>query len=100
MQKKVREFVERRGLSCGETNRYLDLVSEVGELGKELLRGTDYGKQPFRIPPTLQGEMGDCLFSLLALCDELGIDAQTALDGALAKYERRFENTGDAGSGR
>ena len=44
--------------------------------------------------------MGDCLFSLLALCGELGIDAREALEGALKKYSERFAEKADVGSGR
>ena len=44
--------------------------------------------------------MGDCLFSLLALCCTLGVDAASALQGVLEKYERRLAETGDMGSGR
>ena len=100
MQKRVREFVGRYNLSCGETARYLDLVSEVGELGKEILKGTDYGKRPFSAPAALKGEVGDCLFSLLALCGELELDAEEVLAEAMDKYARRFERKGDIGSGR
>lgn len=100
MQDRVRGFVEEHGLSCGVQSRYIDLVSEVGELGKEMLKGSDYGKKAFQPTEAAADEMGDCLFSLLALCCEMNIDAETALKGALDKYSRRFEKTGTAGSGR
>lgn len=44
MQEKVREFIEEYALSCNEKIRYIDLVSEIGELGKEILRQTDIQK--------------------------------------------------------
>ena len=44
-------------------------------------------------------ELGDCLFSLIALSGELGIDPASALDSALAKYKRRFDAKGRIGSG-
>ena len=44
-------------------------------------------------------EFGDCLFSLIALSGELGIDPASALDSALAKYKRRFDAKGRIGSG-
>ncbi len=47
MQRNVRAFVERNHLECGAQSRYVDLVSEVGELGKEILKSTDYGKAAF-----------------------------------------------------
>ena len=98
MQNKVRTFVDTNRLSCGPQVRYMDLVSEIGELGKELIKGCDYGAKPFSQTEKTAAEMGDCLFSLLALCCELGIDADAALDGALDKYEARRVATGQIGS--
>lgn len=100
MQKSVKEFVEKHDLSCGAQGRYIDLVSEVGELGKEILKSTDYGKEPYRPSEAAADEMGDCLFSLLALCCELGVDAEKALEYALKKYGKRFDKSGTIGSGR
>ena len=44
--------------------------------------------------------MGDCLFSLLALCSATGLDAEKALAAALEKYASRAARTGQVGSGR
>lgn len=100
MQKRVDEFVARHGMQCGAYARFTDLVSEVGELGKELLKGTGYGKQEYEAASGAEEEAGDCLFALMALCSEMGIDAEKALDGALTKYSRRFAGKGSADSGR
>ena len=100
MQTSVSKFIEQYGLHSGPAVRYIDLVSEVGELGKELLKGSDYGKNAFTVDEHGTEEMGDCLFSLLALCCELHIDANEALAAALQKYEARFSAKGNIGSGR
>lgn len=44
-------------------------------------------------------ELGDALFSLLAVAESLEIDASEALDEALEKYETRIATKGDASSG-
>ena len=100
MQKQVNRFIESHSLSCGALARYVDLVSETGELGKALLLATDDGKNAFQPTENAREEIGDCLFSLLALCSEMGIDAQDALDKAIDKYGTRLTQKGDAGSGR
>ena len=100
MQKKTDEFIASHGLRCGAMVRYTDLVSEIGELGKEILKGTDYGKHPYTNTPAAAEEAGDCLFSLLALCTELGLDAEATLDCALEKYRRRFAQKGSIDSGQ
>ncbi len=42
----VAEFVRAHGLETDGWVRFLDLVSELGELSKELLKVSDYGKLP------------------------------------------------------
>lgn len=99
MQRLVKKFIEKYNLSCGAQTRFIDLVSEVGELGKEILKITDYGKESYRPSEGAADEMGDCLFSLLALCSEMNVDAEKALEHALDKYRRRFDKSGTVGSG-
>jgi len=99
MQKAVEDFICKYRLQSNETIRYMDLVSEVGELGKEIIKSTNYGKNDFTNNASIAGEIGDCLFSLLALCRELGIGAQEALNISLTKYETRFSQTRNIGSG-
>lgn len=98
MQSEVSAFLKTHGLQLEAEKRYIDLVSEIGELGKELLLATNYGTKPPEYSGKMQGELGDCLFSLLSLCDALGVDAETALAGALEKYEKRASLRGNIGS--
>lgn len=98
MQKAVANFIAEYNLNTDVQTRYIDLVSEVGELGKEILTSTDYGKKDFLINAQMVDEVGDCLFSLIALCNEMGVDAQHALNNSIEKYERRFANKGNVNS--
>ena len=100
-QDRVRELISTCHLEASPSVRCLDLVSEVGEASKELLKATNYGKEEIEsAAAAMKDELGDCLFSLLALCDTLGVDAQQALEGALNKYRTRWETRGNVGSGR
>ena len=89
MQGSVAAFVEEHGL-----------VSEVGELAKEILEGTAYGRAPFEVPEGWTGELGDALFALVCLANSTGVDLEAALNAALEKYRERLAFGGDAGSGR
>ncbi len=91
MQKKVLDFTQNNNFNCDITTRYMDLVSEVGELGKELIKATDYGTKDFAITSNTKSEVGDCLFSLLCLCNDLGISSEEALDFVLDKYKSRLK---------
>ena len=98
MQQTVNNFIQKYNLQTDEQTRYIDLVLEVGELGKEILKATNYGKQNYTQTAGAAGELGDCIFSLLALCNAMGVDGETALAGAIEKYEGRFAAKGDIGS--
>lgn len=98
MQLDVEEFLDKYNLRTTPEARFIDVVSEIGELGKEILKGNDYGKKAHQNSPKLKDELGDCLFALLALACEARIDAKSALAVALKKYELRFLEKGEVGS--
>ncbi|WP_128477081.1 MazG-like family protein [Halorussus pelagicus] len=97
-QRKVAEFLAEHEMDADPAYRILDLASEVGELAKDANESTDYGASPEQVDVNAD-ELGDALFSLLAVAESLDADAEAALDEALAKYEQRIEATGDPGSG-
>ena len=101
IQRDVDRFVERNGLEAPVEVRLLDLVSEVGEVSKEVLKASDYGRAAFRAQEEgWAGELADVFFSLVCLANSTGVDLETALRGALEKYEQRLDAGGDPGSGR
>lgn len=100
MQEKVQRFLTDQNLRSSLKTRCVDPVSEIGELGKEILKESDYGKKDVFRAEALEKETGDCLFSLLAFCQTGGINAEKALDRALEKYGRRILQKGGPDSGR
>ena len=96
-QEKVREFIEKNELDSTPEFRILDLVSEVGEIAKDATKSTDYGTSPEDIS-VKEDEIGDVLFSILAVAESLDIDSDKALDTALEKYRERIGEKGDPGS--
>lgn len=97
-QDRVATFVAEHDLDAPPAYRLLDLTSELGELGKDLNESTDYGSVPADLD-VASDEVGDALFALLAFAEAVDVDAGSALDEALAKYEGRLESRGTAGSG-
>lgn len=96
-QARVGRFIDEHDLSCPPAYRLLDLSAEVGELAADATASSDYGANPDALS-VKQDELGDTLFALLALCEELDVDAGEALDTSIQKYERRLTERGDAGS--
>jgi len=97
-QREVADFLAEHEMDADPAYRILDLVSEVGELAKDANDSTDYGATPEKLD-VKSDELGDALFALLSVAESLDVDAEEALDEALAKYEARIEETGDPGSG-
>ncbi len=99
-QTDVANFVAQYHIEAPVEARLLDLVSEVGEVAKEALKGSDYGKQPFQPTAEWQSELADVFFSLVCVANSTNINLETALSAALAKYQQRLTSKGAAGSGR
>ena len=103
MQNKVKEFNEYvKKVAHRETmkieSRMLDVASEVGELSKEVLKNTKYGTKEFIVTDDFKLELGDVLYSILSMADEVGVDAVECLDRVLAKYKSRIDSKGNLGS--
>ncbi|MDR7520280.1 MAG: MazG nucleotide pyrophosphohydrolase domain-containing protein [Armatimonadota bacterium] len=99
-QRVVARFVEAQGLEGSLEVRLLDLASEVGELARESLTGTRYGRGPFQPSAAWADEVGDAFFALICLANASGVDLQASLEGVMAKYRRRLAERGSPGSGR
>ncbi len=96
-QKIVERFFIENNLESDAEVRILDLLSELGEVSKEILKGTDYGSKPLTQTENLSLEMGDLIFSTLALANSLRINLDDALEEALKKYKKRLDK-GSPGS--
>lgn len=72
-------------------HRVLDIVSEIGELSKEILKASNYGKNSYVSNEKIKLELGDVLFSLITLANLLDVNLDAALEAVFKKYEKRIE---------
>jgi len=100
LQDQVRLFVEAHQLETAPETRLLDLLSETGEVAKEALKATAYGRAPFTPSTAWESEVGDVFFALICLANSTQVDLEHALQDVLAKYAARVAERGEAGSGR
>lgn len=100
IQEKVNGFTKDKGITTGVEVRIADLASEVGELAKEVLKGTGYGKKQFSNTEGWENEIGDVLFSLICIANETDTSLEQCIKSALVKYEKRFMQSGHLDSGR
>lgn len=100
IQQQIADFVEEYAMQTSIQTRVLDLVSEVGEVAKEVLKGSDYGTTTFQVTPEWSMELADALFALVCLANSTGVDLDDAVQRVLIKYQQRFDDTGEMGSGQ
>ena len=98
LQKKVQDFFQDNNLELSVEHRVVDLMSEVGELSKEILLSTSYGKSEFKSTDNLKNELGDVFYSLIVLANYFDIDMEEILDQTLVKYSKRMKEKSDLGS--
>nr|WP_226010324.1 MazG-like family protein [Halomicrobium salinisoli] len=87
-QERVAAFLAAHDLETDPEYRVLDLMSEVGEIAKEIETSTDYGSDP-AAADVAADELGDVLFALLATAESVDVDAGEAL-----RRRRRRRGTG------
>ncbi|MFB6199523.1 MAG: MazG nucleotide pyrophosphohydrolase domain-containing protein [Candidatus Nanohaloarchaea archaeon] len=96
-QERVKEYMEENNLRGTTAFRIMDFMAEAGEIVQDAVKSADYGVNEEDLE-VKEDEIGDALFSLLAVCNDLEIDAEEAFQKAIQKYEKRIEETGDPGS--
>ena len=66
-QKKVQSLCKKNNLSSSVEHRVLDVVSELGELSKEILKASNYGKSRYianeKVKLEYKSQLNDKLFS-------------------------------------
>ncbi|MFA6522150.1 MAG: MazG nucleotide pyrophosphohydrolase domain-containing protein [Patescibacteria group bacterium] len=97
LQAQIKLFTANNHLDSSPESRILDTMSELGEVAKEMLKMTDYGKQPMQFREEMKMELGDVLYSLITTANALDVNLEEALQIVIAKYETRLAR-GGAGS--
>ncbi len=98
IQKIVNDFNKEKNINNTLEIRIIDLISEMGELSKELLKSTNYGITDFKTSEEWRGEIADILYSIICIANETGIDLEKSFKDVLVKYDKRFKDKGHIGS--
>lgn len=88
---KVQRRAAGRGFDWAELAGAVAKVREELEELEEAARGHEADDREGAAKDALEEEVGDVLFSVTALARKLGVDAETSLRGAVAKFVRRYE---------
>ncbi len=92
IQQFVDAWIMQRGRYWSPLSQYARLAEEVGELGRELnFRFGDKLRTVKDDAGSISDELGDVLFVVILLANDLGVDLTSALTATLQKYESRAE---------
>ncbi|KAA9398921.1 nucleotide pyrophosphohydrolase [Haloarcula sp. CBA1130] len=97
-QEQVADVLRHSDIDTPPAYRLLDVVAELGDIAAEVNETTGYGTDSAALS-IREEDLGDALFALLALCEQLDVDADAALSAAIAKYEGQSGTNGTAASG-
>jgi NTP pyrophosphatase (non-canonical NTP hydrolase) len=97
-QDKVAKFMKDNNMDNPVEYRFLDLISEIGEVAKEMIKMTDYGIKKSKFRKEIVSELGDTFYSLIALANYYDVDLEEALNQVLTKYSKRIKKGGHSGS--
>lgn len=98
IQKKIKKFCQKHKINSSIESRLLDTMSELGEVSKEVLKMTNYGKEKIKYKKRIEKEIGDLFFSLITVANFFDIDLEKVLEEVLEKYKERFRKSGSIGS--
>ena len=91
IQERIKKFCKENDMESPAEHRVLDTMSELGEVAKEILKMSDYGRKPIEYREELKSELGDVLYSLITIANTFDIDLDSALRQVLEKYEKRLK---------
>ena len=97
LQEKIKKFCKENNLESPPEHRILDLMSELGEVSKEVLKMSDYGRKKPEFREEIKSELGDALYSLITVANSFDVDIEDAANIVLEKYKKRLKK-GSAGS--
>ncbi len=93
MQQKIKKFVQENHLEIKPEFRALDIVSETGDLAKEILKATEFGGKESGFKEEIRHETGELLFSTICLANTYNIDLEQALAETMQKYKKKIEES-------
>lgn len=91
LQEKVKEFIEKYKIGHPLETEALDLVAEIGEVAKEILKSTNYGEKSPEPREEMKSELGDAFYSLIKIANFYQVDLEEALEMVLQKYGKRLQ---------
>lgn len=102
LQKRVRKVVADFGFNWSTYVQYIHLIEEVGELGEALTvhagdRKAGEGTSALADHNDPREEIGDVLFTTIAIANEIGVDVDEVLEEMFLRYEKKLSKLRSVG---
>jgi NTP pyrophosphatase (non-canonical NTP hydrolase) len=96
IQKKVKNWIAKKGFEWSVYAEYCHLVEEVGELGEAIVvqqgeRKPGKGSDALADHSNVDEEIGDSLFTLIVLSNMLNLDIERCFDNTIKRYNQKVE---------
>jgi len=97
-QKIIKEIAQAFNYNWSLYIQYIHLVEEVGELGEALTvhngdRKVGNGEKALADHMDLEEEIGDVLFTILELCNQLNLDSTVILEKTFKRYKEKLNRS-------
>lgn len=97
----LKDFITQYHLETRPAFSLLDIMSELGEVAKELLKGTNYGRgEDTTNRERMREEIGDLMFAVAYLCTLYDVDPEEAMWESVRKFEKRLKGKEREGRGK
>lgn len=99
IQKEIHEWVRDKGLKWSLYVQYIHLVEEIGELGESLTvfqgdRKQGSGEKALADHGNVEEEIGDSLFAIISIANELNLDIEKILNETFIRYDLKMKKKG------
>ena len=97
LQEDVKKCVERFNFGWSHYVQYIHLVEEVAELGEALTvhqgdRAAGSGENALADHTDVKEEVGDVLFNIIQIANQLHLNLDEVMEGTFAHYEKKLAN--------
>ena len=94
-QKQTKKLAEKFGFKWSNYVQYIHLVEEVAELGEALTvhqgdRKAGSGETALADHTSIEEEIGDILFNILEISNQLNVDASAILEKTFERYQEKL----------
>jgi len=96
VQKEIHEWTRDKGFKWSLYVQYIHLVEEIGELGESLTvfqgdRKQGSGEKALADHGNVEEEIGDSLFAIISIANELKLDIGKILDETFVRYDTKMK---------